>query len=100
MEIMIKTTNSKPLFSLGQTVATPGALELLEENGQTPSEFIAQHHSGQWGDLDEEDKRANDAALKDGSRIFSSYNLNDGQKIWVITEADRSSTTLLLPSEY
>ena len=99
MEIMNKTTNSKPLFSLGQTVAKPGALELLEENGQTPSELISQHHSGQWGDLDEEDKQANDAALKDGSRLFSSYKVGNG-KLWVITEADRSSTTLLLPSEY
>jgi len=69
MEIMNKTTNSKLLFSLGQTVATPGALELLEENGHTPSAFIARHHAGDWGDaLCDEDKRANDAALKDGNR--------------------------------
>ena len=92
--------NKKSLFPLGSVVATPAALELLEENGQTPSEFISKHHSGQWGNLCDEDRQTNDAALKDGSRIFSSYNLNDGQKIWVITEADRASTCVLLPSEY
>ena len=98
-EIM-KTTNNKQLFSLGQTVATPGALELLETIGRTPSEFISKHQSGDWGDLCEEDRELNNDALKDGNRLFSSYKLNDGQKIWVITEADRSSTCVLLPSEY
>ncbi len=98
-EIM-KTTNNKPLFPLGQTVATPGALELLETIGRTPSEFISKHQSGDWGDLCDEDRQTNDAALKHGSRIFSSYNLNDDQKLWIITESDRSSTCVLLPSEY
>jgi hypothetical protein len=94
----MNNTSNKPLFQLGQIVATPGALELLES--KAPNEFIARHVSGDWGDLCDEDRQANNEALKDGSRIFSSYDLNDGQKIWVITEADRSSTTLLLPSEY
>ena len=97
----MKTTNNKPLFPLGQTVATPGALELLETIGRTPSEYLARHHVGDWGDaLCEEDKQANNDALKHGSRIFSSYNLNDDQKLWIITESDRSSTCVLLPSEY
>jgi hypothetical protein len=97
----MNNTSNKPLFQLGQIVATPGALELLESAEQAPSEFIAKHVSGDWGDaLCDEDKQLNDAALKDGSRLFSSYDLNDGQKIWLITEADRSSTTLLLASEY
>ena len=99
MEIMNKTTNNKLLFSLGQTVATPGALELLEENGRSPSEFLARHHRGEWGDLDDEDKQANALALKDGSRLFSSYKVGNG-KLWIISESDRSSTTLLLPIEY
>ena len=98
---MNTTSNSKPLFRLGQTVATPGALALLEKNGQTPAEFIARHQFGDWGDaLCEEDQKLNDAALKDGSRLFSSYKLNDGQKIWIITESNRSSTCVLRPDEY
>lgn len=97
----MNTTSNKPLFPLGSVVATPAALELLEEHGQSPSDFISQHHVGKWGDaLCEEDKQLNNAALQDGSRIFSSYKLGNGQKIWVITESDRSSTTLLLPREY
>jgi hypothetical protein len=96
----MNTTSKKPLFALGQVVATPGALELLEVTGQSPSQFIARHHSGDWGDaLCDEDKQLNDAALQDGSRLFSAYKLGKG-KIWVITEADRSSTCVLLPSEY
>ena len=94
---MKTTTNNKPLFQLGAVVATPAALTLLE--GQTPSEFIARHGQADWGDLCDEDKQLNDAALKDGSRLLSAYKVN-GQKIWVITEADRSSTCVLLPSDY
>ena len=97
---MNTTSSKKSLFPLGSVVATPGALELLEENGQTPSVFIARHHSGDWGDaLCDEDKQANDAALKDGSRLFSSYKVGK-EKIWIITEADRSSTCVLRPDDY
>jgi len=96
---MNTTTKRLPLFPLGQVVATPGALSLLEENGQSPAEFLARHHSGDWGDLDEEDKQANALALKDGSRLFSAYTVGN-EKIWIITESDRSSTCVLLPSEY
>jgi len=97
---MMNTTSNKPLFTLGQVVATPGALELLESAGKAPSQFIAKHHGGDWGDdLCDEDKELNDAALKDGSRLFSAYTVGN-DKIWVITEADRSSTCVLLPSEY
>jgi len=91
---------NKPFFELGQIVATPGALAFLEEIGRTPSEFSSRHHSGDWGDLCKDDQDANDEALKNGSRIFSSYNLTDSDKIWVITEADRSSTCVLRPEEY
>jgi len=96
----MNNTSNKPLFALGQVVATPGALELLESAEKAPSEFIAKHHSGDWGDaLCDEDKQLNDAALKEQSRLFSAYTVGN-EKIWLITEADRSSTTLLLPSEY
>ncbi len=95
----------KPLFKLGQVVATPGALEALGNAGQQPWEFLAQHVQGQWGDLDDEDRRLNDEAVKDGSRLLSAYTLKTGQKAWVITEATddqghRAATTILLPDEY
>ena len=80
--------------------ATPGALEEIERSGQTPVEFLNRHTSNDWGDLDKSDKKMNDEALLYGNRIFSAYYTNNKVKIWVITESDRSSTTLLLPSEY
>ena len=89
-----------PLFPLGQIVATPGAIAALQSNGQSPAEFLDRHLHGDWGDLDEFDKRANHQALKDGERLLSAYSLADNTKIWLITEADRSSTCILLPSEY
>lgn len=95
----MNNTSNKPLFALGQIVATPGALELLESAEEASNEFIAKHVSGNWGDLCDEDRELNDAALKEQSRLFSAYTVGN-EKIWVITEADRSSTTLLLPSEY
>ncbi len=93
--------NSKPsLFLLGRVVATPGALTALESAGQTPQEFLDRHVTGDWGRLPEEDVAANERALIHGGRIFSGYDLADGTRMWLITEADRSSTCLLLPSEY
>lgn len=88
------------LFTLGQIVATPGALQALEEAGHTASEFLDRHVSGDWGDLCLEDKASNEEALVDDLRILSAYRLKDGTKIWIITEADRSVTTILLPEEY
>lgn len=91
----------KPLFPLGQTVATPGSLELMNEKGVNPSALIHRHVNGDFGDLCREDVKANQDALKTGARIFSSYNINGRkERIWIITEADRSLTTLLLPEEY
>jgi hypothetical protein len=89
-----------PLFPLGQIVATPGALEALEQAGQTPMEFLTRHVRGDWGDVCEEDAEANEQSLKDGSRILSSYRTKLGEKLWIITEADRSSSCLLRPNEY
>lgn len=87
-------------FALGRTVATPGALEALEKASQTPTEFLSRHVSGDWGTLPPEDAQANKDALAGGGRLFSAYLLNNGTKIWVITEWDRSVTTILLPAEY
>ena len=88
-------------FSLGQVVATPAALDAISECGQTPAEFLDRHVSGDWGDLDDEDRRLNDEALVDGGRIFSAYILSDGKtKVWLISEANRSSTACISPSEY
>ena len=87
-------------FPLGQTVATPGALEALAEAGQTGLEFLARHQAGDWGDCCKDDAQANERALNDESRIWSIYHTSKGVKLYVITEADRSSTCILLPSEY
>lgn len=87
-------------FPLGQIDSTPAALEALNDSGQSPSFFLNRHVSGDWGDVCEDDKAANDDALLHGDRILSAYRTAKGIKIWVITEADRSSTCILLPEEY
>mgnify|MGYP000863166828 CR=1 FL=1 len=85
-------------FALGQLVATPGALEVLDH--VTIMRSIARHLNGDWGDLDAHDRKANEDALKHGARLLSAYRSDSGTKFWIITEADRSATTILLPSEY
>jgi len=92
--------NQEILFSLGDVVATPGALEILMKVGLHPGQLITRHVTGDWGDLDDEDKKENEVSLEKGHRLLSSYKLETGEKIWVITEGDRSVTTLLLPDEY
>ena len=87
-------------FALGQVVATPGALRALQKAEQEPREFIDRHANGDWGDVPEEDRQENELSLQHGFRIFSAYTTSAGDQIWVITEADRSATTILLPSEY
>ncbi len=89
-----------PKFSLGRIVATPGALQALEEANQSPFEFLERHQAGDWGELCEEDKRENEFSVRNGFRILSAYRTRNNTKIWIITEADRSVTTLLLPDEY
>lgn len=87
-------------FPLGAVVATPRALEALETAGHSPAEFLSRHVAGDWGEVGSEDKRLNDEAVASGERILSAYRMKTGEKIWIITEADRSATTILLPSEY
>ena len=86
------------LFKHGQIVATPGALS-LEDQGVNLLLYLHRHLSGDWGDLDDEDKAENDFSIEHGFRILSSYNTQEG-RLWIITEADRSVTTFLLPEEY
>jgi hypothetical protein len=90
----------KARFSLGNIYATPGALAALEEAEDTVPQLLQRHLTGDWGDLVEEDKQENEFSLQHGLRIFSAYKLSTDTKLWIITEADRSVTTLLLPSEY
>jgi hypothetical protein len=90
----------KPLFALGQIVGTPGALQALEDAEKNPVELLLRHVTGDWGTLSDEDKQENELSVKEGFRILSAYELDTGAKVWVITESDRSATTLLLPSDY
>jgi hypothetical protein len=97
----MQETTKAPLIPLGQIVATPGALAALGKVGQTPLEFLARHVRGDWGELGEEDRKENQVSLERGFRLVSSYRTCSGDtKVWAITEADRSVTTLLLPEEY
>ncbi|MGL5472653.1 MAG: hypothetical protein ACRDCT_31470 [Shewanella sp.] len=98
---MMNTYSNKTLFALGQVVVTQGisAILAIPQNTTDLRQLIAQHIKGQWGDVCDADKHANDQALMQGGRLMSAYQLAD-ERIWIITEADRSVTTVLLPSEY
>jgi len=84
---------------LGRVVATPGALKLLSETGEDVFGYLARHATGDWGELCAFDRRQNQKALRTGERVLSSYPVG-GERVWIITEADRSVTTILLPEEY
>ena len=88
------------LFDLGPVHITLKAMRALMETQTSLLPMIEHHQSGDWGIMDAHDKKVNDAAIYEGQRIISSYRLLDGKPIWLLTEADRSSTTVLLPSEY
>ncbi len=89
------------LFPLGRIVATPGALSLLAATATNPAELLDRHAAGDWDEISPEDARENERSLKYGFRIVSSYSVGGtGKRVWIITEADRSSTCLLLPTEY
>ncbi len=96
----MQQTKRTPLFDLGQLVATPGALAALEKAGQNAMDFLSRHVTGNWGELSEEDRTENQFSLEKGFRLLSSYKTNAGETVWVITEADRALTTILLPDEY
>jgi hypothetical protein len=87
-------------FALGQTFITPGAEEALQVAGQTAIEFLRPHMSGDFGELSDDDLRENEFSLSEGFRLLSNYRTGKGQRLWIITEADGSATTILLPSEY
>ena len=90
----------KVLFEMNMVVATPGAMDALERAHQVPGDFLARHVSGDWGEVPAEDKVENEVSVLNGYRILSAYRTNLGERIWILTEADRSLTTLLLPEEY
>jgi hypothetical protein len=87
-------------LELGGTYATPGASAALEEAHQSAAEFLQRHEAGDWGEVGPEDWAENELSIREGFRILSAYTLKTGVKIWIITEADRSVTTILLPEEY
>ena len=87
-------------FPLGRLLATPGALRALAQVGQAPLWLLARHSSGDFGELTPDDRYENEIAVEHGFRVLSSYRLGSGTVVWVITEADRSATTILLPQEY
>lgn len=87
-------------FPLGHIVATPGAMTTMEEAGHIPPEFLLRHQHGDWGELVPEDRQVNEQALRSGQRLLSAYRTRLDEKLWIITEWDRSVTTLLLPAEY
>lgn len=88
------------LFTLGRVLAAPGALAVFVDAKQSPREFILRHVTGDWGELDPDDVLANRHAVELGLRILLAYRTSDGVKMWIITEADRLATALLLPEEY
>lgn len=87
-------------FDLGRIVATPGAIEVLDGRNVSPLDLLQRHQSGDWGEIAKADARENERSVKHGYRVLSSYPVGDGKVCWIITEADRSSTCLLLPEEY
>lgn len=90
----------RPAVEVGLVVATPGALDAARVAGVRLQAYVARHEQGDWGDVCSEDALANENALRYGGRLLSAYRLPDGERVWVLTEADRSSTTVLLPMEY
>ena len=93
-------TGSARTFPLGRILITPGAMEALEEAEQLPNEFLDRHARCDWGEVNRHDRRENDFSLDRGFRLLSLYKTSLGTPLWIITEADRSATTILLPEEY
>jgi hypothetical protein len=99
MQHVPSDTTKTICFPLGHLVATPGALEFLDRKAMNGADLLQRHQRGDWGDVSPDDAEENERAVISGTRILSSYHFGD-ECIWIITEADRSSTTILLPDEY
>ncbi len=95
-----KEVQPKILFEMGKIYITPCAIDALNESNQNGNDFLKRHQAGDWGIVDKRDENENEISVTQGFRILSAYMTNKGEKLWIITEADRSSTTILLPSEY
>ena len=97
-----RNNNERPrrTFALGQIAITPGAVWAFAATGERPFLFLARHQHGDWGEVSPEDAAENAFSISHGFRILSAYTLKDGTRIWILTEADRSATTILLPEEY
>lgn len=89
-----------PILHLGLIVATPQAIDVLRQAEQKASEFLNRHAYGDWGEVSKADRNLNDRAIREGERVISAYRTRNDHRLWIITEADRSCTTLLLPEEY
>jgi len=98
--VAINTSSSRQRFPLGRIVATPAALGALAKSGDSAHGLVMRHVTGDFGTVCKADWQANEDAILHGERVFSAYLLKDGEKIWIITEADRSSSTILLPDDY
>ena len=96
----LSTAGAASRFPLGRIVATPAALAALVVAKMSPHTLLARHARSDWGDLNDHDRQENEQALAKVTRLLSAYLLPDGSKVWIITEADRSATTLLLADEY
>lgn len=96
----MRDEDAKARFALGQLLMTPGAIEAFARTGEDPMGYLRRHVMGDWGVVDAEDARENEFSVAHGFRILSAYVLRDGTKVWIVTEADRSVTTILLPDEY
>jgi hypothetical protein len=94
------TTTTTTRFALGRILATPGALRVMQEAGESPLRLLKRHAQGDWGAVHPFDADANELALRQEMRVLSVYILSTDERVWVITEADRSATTILLPGEY
>jgi hypothetical protein len=88
-----------PIFELGRVVASAAVAQFIDEAGLDIAPLLRRHHAGDWGKVGKEDWESNEAALKNGGRLLSTYDLS-GHRVWVITEADRSATTVLFPDDY
>lgn len=100
LEDIPASERTRPLFRPGKIVATPGALDALSAAHESGDRYLHRHLCGDWGELGQHDWSANDQGVREGGRLLSAYRLPTGTTLWVITEWNRSATTLLLPEEY